>query len=30
MTVSDVLDRLHDTIPIFVGRIRDTPAPRGN
>jgi hypothetical protein len=30
MTVSDVLERLHDTIPTFVGRIRDTAAPRGD
>jgi hypothetical protein len=30
MTVSDVLDRLNDTIPTFVGRIRDTAAPRGD
>jgi hypothetical protein len=27
MTVPDVLDRLHDTVPTFVSRIRNTPAP---
>ena len=27
MTMPDVLDRLHDTVPTFVSRVRNTAAP---